>query len=167
MDFIKENIIPGEVLVQLIAFLIVFFTLKALAWKPLQTSLEERRLRIKNELEKIESTKQDVERMKVEYTAHLQKIEDAARAKILESVEEGRRIARDIQEKARAESQASFDKAKENIELEVVKARVTLRNEIAELAVNASEHILKEKLSTTKAQQDKLLEIIGDLEKSL
>ena len=52
MDFIKENIIPAEVVVQLLAFLIVFFTLKALAWKPLQKSLEQRREKIRGLLPK-------------------------------------------------------------------------------------------------------------------
>ena len=33
MEFFKANIIPGEVFVQLIAFIIVFWTLKLLAWR--------------------------------------------------------------------------------------------------------------------------------------
>lgn len=167
MDFIKENIIPGEVLVQLIAFLIVFFTLKALAWGPLQKSLADRRARIKHDLDQIETAKQDVEKLKADYAKSLQKIEDEARVKINEAIDEGRRIGKEIQDKARQESQAAFDKSKENLELEIAKARVSLRQEIAGLALSASERVLKEKLATDQAQQAKILEIIQELEKTI
>ena len=165
MEFFKANIIPGEVLVQLIAFLIVFFTLKALAWKPLLKALELRRERIQDQFNQIEAAKKDIEKLKAEYGAHLQKIDDEARGKIQEAVEEGRRIARDMQEKARAESQSSFEKAKENLNLEVAKAKITLRREIADLAILVSEKVIRERLSDAK-QQEKILELIEELEKS-
>ena len=64
MDFFKENIIPGEVLVQLVAFLIVFFTLKALAWKPILQSLHARRDRIQKDFDDIEKAKEEIEQLK-------------------------------------------------------------------------------------------------------
>ena len=167
MEFFQANIHLGEVVVQLVAFVVVFLILKSLAWKPLLSSLELRRAKIQSELEHIENAKKDIERLKVEYTAHLQKIEDEARSKIQEAVEEGRRIAKEIQDKARTESQTTFDKAKENLELEVSKARLTLRREIADLAVHTTERVLNEKMSSDRAQQTKILEIIEDLEKTL
>jgi F-type H+-transporting ATPase subunit b len=167
MEFFQANINLGEVLVQLIAFVIVFWTLKAMAWKPLLSALEARRAKIKTEFEKIEHARKEIESLKSEYTAHLARIEEEARAKVQQAVDEGRRIAREIQDKAREESQATFDKAKQNLDLEVAKARVALRQEIADLAVNASERVLNERMSTDKAQQAKILEIIQDLEKTL
>ena len=167
MEFFQANIHLGEVFVQLLAFIIVFWTLKLLAWKPLQNALEVRREKIKSDFEKIEAAKKDIEALKSQYTTSLQKIEDEARSKIQQAIEEGRKIAREIQEKARTESQATFEKTKENLELEVSKARLTFRRDIAELAINASERVLKEKLSDARAQQEKVLEIIEDLEKSL
>ena len=165
MDFFKQNIIPWEVFVQVIAFVVVFLTLKALAWKPILAGLESRRSRIQNEFEKIESAKKEIEALKIQYSSQLQKIEDEARAKMLEAVDEGRRISREIQEKARTESQAAFEKAKENITIEVAKAHVSLRREIADLAVAVSEKVIREKMQG-QAQQDKIMEIIEDLEKS-
>ena len=167
MEFFKANIQLGEVVVQLIAFVVVFLTLKAMAWKPILSSLEARREKIREELAHIDRSKKDIEVLKSEYTAHLQKIEEEARSKIQESVNEGRRIAKEIQDKARAESQATFEKAKENLELEVAKARVTLRGEIADLALGASERVLNEKMAGDRAQQTKILEIIEELDKTL
>lgn len=167
MEFFKANIIPGEVFVQLVAFLIVFFTLKKMAWKPILSALEMRRERIQRDFTTIETAKKEIEALKAQYAAHLQKIEDEARGKIQEAVEEGRRIAREIQEKARAESQATFEKSKENLVLEITKARLELRREIADLAVDTSERILKEKMSVDQNQNAKILDIIQELEKSL
>ncbi|HTL47140.1 MAG TPA: F0F1 ATP synthase subunit B [Verrucomicrobiae bacterium] len=167
MEFFKSNIIPGEVFVQLLAFVLVFLALKKLAWKPVLGSLEARREKIRKDFEAIEAAKKEIEGLKAQYAALLQKIEDEARAKVQEAVDEGRRIGREIQEKARAESQATFDKAKENLALEAAKTRLVLRQEIADLAMDVSERILKEKLSTDKAQNAKILEIIEELEKTL
>ena len=166
MEFFKQNIIPGEVLVQLLAFLIVFFVLRALAWKPILGALEARREKIKSEFEKIEGARREIEKLKADYERHLQKIEDEARSKLQEAVEEGRKVARSIQEKARAESQASFEKAKENLSLEVAKARLELRRDIAELAIQVAEKVLGEKMTEAR-QQEKVMAMIEDLEKSL
>ena len=166
MEFFQANIQFTEVLVQLLAFLIVFWTLKILAWKPLLKGLDARRERIQKELDQIEASKKEIESLRNEYTAHIQKIEDEARSKIQEAIDEGRKIAREIQEKARTESQATFEKAKENLGLEIAKARVTLRREIADLTLRVSEKILKEKL-TDSMQQNKILEMIEELETSL
>jgi F-type H+-transporting ATPase subunit b len=163
MEFFQANIQFHEVLVQLLAFLIVFFTLKALAWKPILRGLDARRQRIQDELEKIETAKKEIESLKNQYSIQLQKIEDEARAKIQEAVSDGSRIAREIQDRARAESQAAFEKTKESLSLEVAKARMTLRQEIADLSIRVSEKIMKEKLNEAK-QQEKILEMIEELE---
>lgn len=167
MEFFQTNIIPAEVVVQILAFLIVFFTLRKLAWKPVLDSLEARRAKIRGEFESIEAAKKEIEALKAEYAASLQKIEDQARAKLQEAIDEGRRISREIQEKARLESQATFEKAKENLAIEVAKARISLRRDIAEIALDASEKVLREKMSDDKKQQEKILSIIEDMEKAL
>ncbi len=166
MEFFQENIHLKEVFVQLVAFLIVFFTLKKFAWKPLLRIIQSRRERFENEWGSIEKTKRDVATLKQDYQTHLQKIEEEARAKMQEALQEGRRVAREIQEKARAESQDSFEKAKTNLEIEVQKARISLRHEIAELSIHVAEKILSEKLDTAK-QEKKALEILQELEKKL
>ena len=165
MEFFKSAIIPGEVFVQLIAFVIVFWTLKLLAWKPILKAVQERREKIKNDFDRIEEARKEIEKLKLEYAAHLRKIDDEARSKILEAVEEGRRIARDIQEKARAESQETFEKTKENLNLEAAKARIQLRREIAHLTVQVTEKLIREQMNEAK-QHEKIFAMIEELESS-
>jgi len=166
MGFFNENIHLSEVLVQLIAFLIVFGVIKKFAWKPLLSIIQSRRERFESEWSGIEKSKREVATLQKDYLAHLQQIEEEARAKMQEAIQEGRRLAREIQEKARLESQTSFEKAKENIELEVQKARVTLRQEVASLSIRVAEKILTEKMGGAQ-QEKKALEILGELEKKL
>jgi len=166
MEFLQENIHLNEVLVQLVAFLIVFFTLKRFAWKPLLEIMKARRDKFESEWTDIEKTKQELDILKKDYQAHLQKIEDEARTKMQEAVQEGRRLAREIQEKARLESQTAFEKAKFNIELEIEKARVTLRREIADLSIQVAEKIMSEKIAGDQ-QEKKAMEILQDLERQL
>jgi len=162
MEFFKANIQFQEVLVQLIAFVIVFWALKKLAWKPILQGLDTRRQRIQDEMDKIEAAKKDIENLRTEYSAHLQKIDEEARMKLQEALDEGRRMARDIQEKARAESQATFEKAKDNLNIEIAKARTVLKREIADLTFMVTEKVLNEKLTGPK-QDEKILEMIEEL----
>jgi len=166
MEFFQQNIHLAEVVVQLTAFLIVFFTLKKFAWKPLLEIIRFRRERFENEWSGIERAKENVAALEKDYRTHLQKIEEEARAKMQEAVQEGRRIAREIQEKARLESQTTFEKAKVNIDLEIEKARITLRREIASLSIRVAEKVLAEKIDGSQ-QEKKAMEILEELEKKL
>lgn len=166
MDFFKENISLVEILVQAIAFLIVFLTLKKFAWKPLLHIIKSRSERFESEWHDIERTKQELAALKQDYQTHLTKIEEEARAKMQDAVHEGRRVAREIQEKARLESQTTFEKAKANIDLEIQKARVTLRREIADLSIQVAKKILNEQMDASKHEK-KAMEILQDLEKKL
>lgn len=157
----------AEVAAQAIAFCILLGILRWKAWGPIQTSLRLRREKIQSDFDKIEVAKKELESLKVEYQTHIQKIEDEARVKIVAAIEEGQKIAKEMQDKARLESQKSFEKAAENLTLEVAKARAALRKDIADLAIHTSERVLNEKMSGDKAQQTKILEIIDELEKAL
>jgi F-type H+-transporting ATPase subunit b len=165
MEFFKSTVSLGEVFVQLLAFLIVFWVLKALAWNKILAALEARRIRIKTELEQIESAKKEVENLRVEYADHLQTIDQETRKKLQEAVAQGKRAAQEIQEEARKSSREILEKAKEDIGLEVAKARVTLRDEIVNLTLAATEQMLEKKVD---AAQDKemVLELIKKLEQS-
>ena len=155
----------AEIAAQAIAFCALLIVLRWKAWGPIQNSLRLRREKIQSEFDKIDSAKKEIESLKAEYHAHLQKIEDDARAKLLEAVNEGRKISKEIQEKARLDSQNNFEKAKENLATELAKARVTLRREIADLALNVSEKVLQEQMKGAK-QQEKILEMIEELDRA-
>ncbi len=166
MDYFRQNIIPGEVIVQIFAFLTVFFLLRAMAWKKIQGNLEGRRERIRKALEDIEKSKLDLQALQADYALKLQKIEEEARAKIQAAVEEGRKVAREIQDHARTEANLVFEKSKENLEIEMAKARLTLQRDVADLALRVAEKVVDEKM-TDAVHQAKALALVEEMGRKL
>ena len=141
------NLEIQQILTQALGFLILLFILKKIAWKPLLSLLDERREKISSEFQTIERTKSELSRLEQDYKARLVEIDAQARQKIQEAIAEGQRIAVEVQEKAREEGKNILNKAKDNIELEIAKARVELRNQVASLAIRAAEKVIKEELT--------------------
>ena len=126
-------------------FLLVVFLRKAF-WGTILRLLDERRARIEDGLRQIGQSKQALERLQSDYAQRLAKIDDEARVKIQQAVLEGKRIAIEVQEEARVQAQAILVKSKETVELELAKAKVTLRDQVADMTVEAVERVLQQKL---------------------
>ena len=126
-------------------------------------TLEARRGRIEEAFRQIETQKKELESLRSDYQSRIEKIEGEARGKLQAAIDEGKRIAREIQEKAREEAKDVLTRSKENLALEVQKARIQLRREIAELTLLTSEKLLREKMTDEK-HREKILEMIEALE---
>jgi len=153
-----------EILTQAFGFILLVLVLKKLAWIPLLKLLDERRQKIQTGFEEIAQAKKDVEKLKVDYEHARTHIEEEARGKLQQAIDEGKKIARELQETSRKEARTVLEKAKEDITLEVAKAKVTLRQEIADLTLGATEKLLREKLDNTK-DKELVLDFIEELEK--
>ena len=135
-----------QIVSQAVSFLVLLWLLKRFAWKPLLAVLDQRRARIEEEFRKIAQSKTEIARLQEEYGQRLAKIEDEARTKIQQAILEGKRIAIEVQEQARAQAQGVMTKAKETVELELAKAKVTLRDQVAAMTMEAVERVLQQKL---------------------
>ena len=153
-----------QVISQALSFLLLLWILRRFAWRPLLTLLDERRARIAHEFQQAAQSKTELARLQEEYQQRLAAIEDEARSKIQQAVVEGKRIATEIQDQARAQGLALLTKSKETVELEIAKAKVTLRDAVAEMTVDAVEKVLQKKLD---AHADKALvdAVLDDLER--
>ena len=135
-----------QILSQAVSFVLLLWILRRFAWRPLLTMLDQRRSHIEEGLRQVAQSKTDMERLQEEYRQRLATIDDEARAKIQQSILEGKRIAVEIQEQARAQAYAILNKSKETVELELAKAKVTLRDQVAQMTMEAVGRILKHKL---------------------
>ena len=152
-----------QVISQAISFLLLLAILKKFAWKPLLDMLDQRRRKIEEDLRSAAHQKSEMERLQREYQTRLAAIEEEARTKIQQSVLEGKRIGAEVQEQAREQAVQILAKSKETLELELAKARVTLRDQVAAMTVGAVERILRQRLDA--AADQKLIEtILGELE---
>ncbi len=146
MEYFQENINLKEVLVQIVAFITVFWILKLLAWNKILGLLEERRKKIQSGLDKIDTTQKSVDNLRAEYEQRLRDFEQETRKRLQDTILDGKRISREIQEEARRQARAILEKSKEDIELEIRKSRETLKNQIADLTLAATERLLQKKM---------------------
>jgi len=157
------NLSVQEIITQALGFLLLVWVLKRVFWKPLLATLETRRSKIEDAFRQIENSKKEIEGLRADYESHLAKIDEEARAKLQSAVDEGRRVAREIQEKTREEAKRALTRTKEDLALEIAKARVELRREIADLTLRATEKLLREEMTEEK-HREKILEVIEELE---
>lgn len=153
----------GQVLTQIIGFLVVLGILKKFAWGPILDLLEARREKIRREFADIDAEKARALELKAKLDAELKAIEAQARVKIQEGVQEGERVGGEIKEKARQDAHALLQRAEEQVERERDKAQVQLRDDMTSMVLAATERILHEKLDPLqhKKQIEGFLDSLG------
>ena len=149
-----------QVISQAFSFLLLLWVLRRFAWRPLLAMLDERRARIERSFQEARERQDELTRLQEDYSRRIAAIEAEARTKIQESIKEGKRVALEIQEQARAQGAALITKSKETVELELAKAKITLRDQMVALTTDAVERILREKLDAEK--DTRLVEAVLD-----
>jgi len=154
----------AELTIQALGFLLLFWFLKRVAWGPILRLLDQRQARIEEGFNQIAQTRTEVERLKQDLTVRLTQIDREARERIQQAILEGKRVAAEVQEEARTRTSAIFAKSKETIALELAKARVSLRDELVEMTVEALERILRRKCDakTDEAVIASILDELGE-----
>ena len=137
---------PRQIFVHAIGFLILLAILRKFAWGSLLKIMEDRSASITGEFDRIERMKKELDGLKLDYQKHLDKIEEEARVKIQQAVAEGRRVAMEIEEDARAHSRETLEKTKSSVALEIAKARLELKEHIVDLAIQLNHKILQQNL---------------------
>ncbi|MBI3323668.1 MAG: F0F1 ATP synthase subunit B [Candidatus Omnitrophica bacterium] len=151
-----------ELSVQIVGFVILFLVLRKVAWKPMLALLDERRRSIEGGFNEIAKGKAELERLQRELHARLTKIDEEARLKIQQAILEGKRISVEIQQKAREDAQADLQKSKETIELAVAQAKVSLRDDLVDMTVEAVERLLRQKFDA-KTDEALIASILDEL----
>jgi F-type H+-transporting ATPase subunit b len=154
-----------QLLTHAVGFLITLWILKRYAWKPLLALLEDRRNRIIDDFKKIDDENAKVAEQKAQYEAKLREIDNERRAKLVEAVDEGKKIAADIRAHAQDEVKELHIKAKAELEREVAKAKVELRDQMVTITMTAAQKLIKEELNDAK-HRDLINRYIAEVEKA-
>lgn len=143
-----ELLSTNEVIAQAISFLILFFLLRAFAWKKILKVLDERKERIASELKTLEDQKKEISALKSDYESKLSAMEEIKAQKIEEALGEGRKITEEIRKEAQLQSQMIINDARENIKYELSRAKEELKEKIVNLTIQATEDVIQEKLTS-------------------
>jgi F-type H+-transporting ATPase subunit b len=152
------NLEWGQIVTQIIGFLIVVWLLRKYAWDKLLGLMEERRQKIETSFQEIDDAKAEVEAQRAAYEKELANIEDLRRARIQQADQEANQHASEIREEARRETVKLRDKAKEDIERDVDKANAILRDQMVDAVITTTEKVIRERLD-----RDKHSKLIEDL----
>jgi len=139
-----------QILTHALGFLIFVWVLKKFAWGPLLGLMEERRAKIAGEFEEIDKQKAEVAQITADYEARMKEIDNERRAKMVEAVKEGKQMAADIKADAMNEIRALHEKAKTDLQRDVAKAKVQLRDEMIGLTMAAAQKVVREKMDDAK-----------------
>ncbi len=156
---------PGLIFWTVVTFIILLFILKAMAWKPILKSLDERENFIKDSVEKAETAKKEAEKILEENKKNLAKAEEDAQKIIAQGRDYAENLKSQIIEDSKLEAKKLIDDASVEIERKQLEAFNSLKGEIAAIAVEAAEKIIRSNLD--KEKQEKIVnDFIDDLSKS-
>jgi len=143
-------------LVNVVAFLVLFVVLAKFAFPPITKMLDERANKIRESLEKAEDTRVEAERLLEEYKVQMAE----ARSEAAQVIEQGRKVAEsmkaEILAKAKEEAEAEKAKAIAAINAEKEAAMAELKGQVADLSVAVAGKIIG--ASLTKADHEALIE---------
>jgi F-type H+-transporting ATPase subunit b len=147
------NIEIAQVITHIIGFLVTVWLLKKFAWKPLLSMMEQRRQKIVDEFKKIDDGKEEAEKLKANYEGKLKNIDAERRQKIADAVNEANKMASGIKINAQEEARGIISRTAEQLERDVAKAKVQLKEEMVSITLSATEKILHEKLDEPKERE--------------
>ncbi len=144
------NVDPGLFIWTAVVFFGFLLILGRFVWKPLLASLSERESSIRGSLEAAEQAMKNAEEIRKNNDAALREAEALALKLRREAVEEAERVRAERIEKAKSEADELLAKAKQTIETEKKRALDELRQEVADLAIQAAGKILHAELDAEK-----------------
>jgi F-type H+-transporting ATPase subunit b len=136
-----------------ITFLIVFAVLRWKAWGPLMDTLEAREQQIQDSLNKAEKIIKDQEKSAQDNEIILNEAKEEAKNLMTQAKAAGEKLKLKLEEDGRHKYDELLSNATEAINTQKQKALGEIKNMVAEIALNASEKIIKRNLNDDDNKQ--------------
>ena len=137
----------------LLAFLIVFFILRKLAWPAIIKGLRDRENTISEALATAQKVKEEMALMKSENEALLAKAREERAAMLKEARETKDRIINEAKEQAKTEANKIITEAQAAINTQKMAALTEVKNQVGKLVIEVSEKVLRRELANKDAQE--------------
>lgn len=142
---------------QIINFFVLFFLLKAFAYKPILKMLESRRQKIQESLEYAEKVKKDAAEQQKEFDRKLEETRRETQAASAAAAQVGEKEREAILAQAREDARKLIEQAKGQIEYERKQMLSELREEVVRLSLAAAQKVINQSLDEKAHRQ-----LIGD-----
>ncbi|HTJ91791.1 MAG TPA: F0F1 ATP synthase subunit B [Pararobbsia sp.] len=143
----------ATLLAQMVVFLILaWFTMK-FVWPPLIKALDERSQKIADGLAAAEKGKAELDAANKRVDQELSQARNEGQQRIADAEKRAQVVADEIKRNAQAEAARIVAAAKADADQQIIKARESLRGEVAALAVRGAEQILKREIDANAHAQ--------------
>jgi len=144
---------------QLVAFIILFFVLRTVLYKPMLRILDERSKRIRESLEQAEAVKEQSMHAEEEVKKQIQEASLQGQELIARASQNGEEIRRKAQEQAKLDAEGLIARARQEIKTERDEAIDEIRREFADLTVLAAGKVIGRSLDKESHKEliDKVL----------
>jgi F-type H+-transporting ATPase subunit b len=143
----------GTVFWATVAFLVVAFLLKKMAWGPILKSLDERSQGIENALNEAERARQEMSKLPAGNEQLLREARDERDRILVEAKALKDSIVNEARNKATEESTRIITAAHQEIDNQKKAAITELKNQVATLSVDIAEKLTREKLTDSEKQK--------------
>lgn len=161
MDLLTPG--TGLIIWQLIVFLLLFFLLSKLAWKPIISSLKERELSIQTALETAEKARHEMSQLKADNERLLREARDERDRMLKEAREAANRLKDDAQHEAKRSADRIIEEARHAINIEKQAALRDVKAQVAMFSLEIAEKLLRQKLADDKAQKQLVENYLKDI----
>jgi F-type H+-transporting ATPase subunit b len=146
-----------------LAFLVVLFLLKKMAWKPILEAIKKREESIDQALKTAESAKLEMAALKASNEKLLKEAREERDAILKEARDHKDAIISEAKTKAQSEADRILVAARETIRNEKMAAISELKNQVASLSIDIAEKILKTELSAENKQNAVINNLVNEI----
>ncbi|KHD86692.1 F0F1 ATP synthase subunit B [Heyndrickxia ginsengihumi] len=154
--FVEGKLNTGDIIFQLIMFIVLLLLLKKFAWGPLMGIMKQREEHIAREIEEAEKNRVEANKLVEEQRSLLNDARLEAQSLIENAKKQAEAQKEDIMNTARSEAERLKESAKLEIEQQKQKAVAALREQVASLSVLVASKVIEKEL--TVEDQEKLIE---------
>ncbi len=143
----------GLLIWTLVAFLVVFFILKKMAWPAIIKGLRDRENTITESLATAQKVKEEMKQMKSENEALLASAREERATMLKEARETKEKMISEAKELAKTEANKIIMEAQAAIETQKMSAMIDVKNQVGKLVIEVSEKVLRKELGSKEAQE--------------
>ncbi|WP_042354358.1 F0F1 ATP synthase subunit B [Bacillus rubiinfantis] len=145
----------GDILFQLLMFIVLMLLLKKFAWGPLMGIMDQRAQHVASEIDAAENNRKEAEKLLEEQRNLLKEARNEAQSLIDNARKQGDVQREEIINAARSEAERLKEAAKVEIEQQKDKAVAAIREQVAHLSVMIASKVIEKELNAE--DQDKLI----------
>ena len=146
-----------------IAFGLLMLLLGKFAWGPIVKGLSSREQQIARALDRAEEAKAEVARLETQQRAMQAEAQKERDRLVIEARETRDRIVREAREEAQKQAELYLEKSRVALAQQEAEMRRNMRAEVTQIAIQAAERILRERLEGGPAQMEHIDRLLDEL----